>query len=106
MAAHGTDAEAKRENAATPPQGTTEGLGRPEGELGRPGDEDLGMRGRRDELASLRDEAAKVRDQLAVQRDIDADIADQRVLDLEGNNELLDRRTVHVQELRARGKTG
>jgi diguanylate cyclase (GGDEF)-like protein len=107
MAVHGTDAEVERGNAAGSPEGALEGgLGRPEGEPGQADDEDLGFRNRRDELASLRDEAAQVRDQRAVQRDIDADIADQRVLDLEGNDELLDRRTVRVQEWRARGKTG
>jgi diguanylate cyclase (GGDEF)-like protein len=107
MAVHGTDAGAERGHDASPLKGNPEGQsGWPEGELGGPDDEDLGIRSRRDELASLRDEAAQVRDQLAVQRDIEADVADQRVLDLEGNDELLDRRTLRVQELRARGKTG
>jgi diguanylate cyclase (GGDEF)-like protein len=107
MAVHGTDAEVERGNAASPPEGAREGeLARVDGALGPRHPEDLGIRTRRDELASQRDEAAEVRDQLAAQRDVDADIADQRVLDLEGTDELLDRRTVRVQELRARGETG
>jgi diguanylate cyclase (GGDEF)-like protein len=107
MAVHGTEAEAQRGNAASPPKGAPEGeIGQPKGELGQPDDEDLAIRNRRDERAGLRDEAARVRDQLATQRDVDADIADQQVLDLEGSDELLDRRTLRVQELRARGKTG
>ena len=57
----------------------------------------------REERASRRDQAAHRRDELAALRDREADVADRRGLELDGIDEVLDRRTRRVQELRARG---
>lgn len=57
-------------------------------------------------MANQRDRAAQERDELAAQRDHEADVADRAVLELEGNEGVLDRRTPRLQELRARGLNG
>jgi len=100
MAVHGTDAEAAQNRGVAAPEDV------PDAQIGQPDQQLLGIRHRRDEMAGRRDQAAGKRDQRAVERDLEADIADQTVLDLEGSEEVLDRRTLRVQELRERGQSG
>jgi diguanylate cyclase (GGDEF)-like protein len=99
-AAHGTDAGAARANGAPAPGPVADAGPAP------PATEGGGGNHRRDEMANRRDQAAQERDHLAVQRDLDADIADQTVRELEGSEEVIDRRTLRVEELRSLGRQG
>ena len=55
----------------------------------------------RDDTATERDEAARSRDELAAQRDRDAELADQRGLELDGSGESANVDLLRMQELRA-----
>jgi len=73
----------------------------PEGVSERPG-----VPHPRDERAGRRDRAARKRDELAAGRDREADSQDLTALELERVDELSDRCTLGVRELRAHGQEG